>query len=195
MGQYCTSFLSNINQFSFEVGDAIVNKKNLEPVFLCVGNSNVVGDLFGPYCGEILKNTYKVKNVFGDLNHNITYKNLKTTYLKIKDNFKDNPLIIIDSALGSLSDVGNVKFLKYGCIPAYLNNNQIMGDFSIFGITNVAGINNFLFLKTVKFKMVEQMASFCCLGIFESLNLLNRYANLKNNNFSLKSSKNYAYKI
>ena len=66
---------------AYEIGGKLIDAS---PVFLCVGNSNVVGDCFGPLVGEILTNKYQIKRVFGTLKHNVTSKNLAEVYDFIK---------------------------------------------------------------------------------------------------------------
>lgn len=181
MGEYGIYYKENINMVAFEFANLIVNKGGNEPVFLCLGNSNVVGDLFGPMCGEILSKNFKIKNVYGNLSNNITSKNLKQTFLEIKQKHPFNPLVVIDSALSEIYEVGNVKFLPYGCLPAHENNNTIMGDCCFLGNVNVVGINGLMFLKTVKFEMVQKMCNFVCLAIKKSFEYLKNYQNSSNN--------------
>ena len=171
---------NNVSYASFELAEKLIKYGLNSPIFLCIGNSNVVGDLFGPMCGEMLKRK-QICNVVGDLSYNVTLSNLSLTYNKLRKENPFNPIIVVDSALSNFNDVGMINFLPYGCLPAHEKNNQIMGDFSILANVNVLGINNFLFLKTVKFNMVKQMAQFVCNVICEALKLKKNYENNSNN--------------
>ena len=182
--EYGTESVANQESFAFEFAENITKKGLNDPIFLCVGNSNVVGDLFGPLCGEILKTKYKFKYVFGDLKNNITSKNLIETYKFIKSNFPLNPICVIDASLCDVASVGMLKFLPYGCLPACNSNTKVMGDFSILGCVNVTGISGLMFLRTVKFEMVLSMCEFACFGInraIELMSIIKNYSNKKAN--------------
>ncbi|MBQ2864056.1 MAG: DUF1256 domain-containing protein [Clostridia bacterium] len=168
-------------RFSFAFCEALIEKNADEPIFLCVGNSNIVGDLFGPLCGELLKKQNPHLKVFGTLSSNITSKNLQNTYSFIKNTYPLNQVVIIDSALGEEEEVGLVKFLEYGCFPAHKSNNLLMGNLSVLGVVNAVGISNFMFLKSVKFNQVLKMANCCVQAILEGLKIKEIYKNLSNN--------------
>lgn len=175
MSEYGIANKKNIRVLAFELANNFVEFNYCEPIFLCVGNSNVVGDLFGPMCGEILSKKYKINNVVGNLTHNITSKNLNSIYNSIKQNFPFNKIVVIDSALSHIESVGNVKFLPYGCIPASSRNSEIMGNASILANVNVLNVSGLMFLKSVKYKMVKVMAEFVCEAIMEALKLKEIY--------------------
>ena len=81
MGYYSYLGKNAKKNLAYEIGGKLIDAS---PVFLCVGNSNVVGDCFGPLVGEILTNKYQIKRVFGTLKHNVTSKNLAEVYDFIK---------------------------------------------------------------------------------------------------------------
>lgn len=164
-------YKENISKTAFLFAEMLSKYSFDQPIFLCVGNSNVVGDMFGPMCGHILKNVLKLKYVYGDFSTNITSLNINEVYAEIKSKFPTKPIIVVDSALSDISEVGYVKFLGYGCIPAYTKNQQIMGNFSVLANVNVVGLNNILFLKTVRYDMVKTMANFACSAIAEGLKI------------------------
>lgn len=150
------------------------NLLDFNPVFLCVGNSGIVGDCFGPLVGEFLTKKYGIKQVFGNLCHNITSKNLEVECDKIKTLFPDSKIVVVDAALSQPENVGMVKFLTTGCIPACGTNFKIVGDFSLLGLTCSSGISAMGFLKTVKFNMVLEMANFVAKTISQSLDLITK---------------------
>lgn len=172
---------AGITKFSFNFAETLIENNFLDPVFLCVGNSNVVGDLFGPMCGEQLKKANKNLKVFGTLNDNVTSKNLLKTYNFIKQKHPLNPVVIIDSALGEEEEVGLVKLNNHGCLPAHKTNNIIMGNICVLGVVNAIGISDFMFLKTVKFNMVNSLSDHCAKAILQGLKLKEIYENSSNN--------------
>ncbi len=178
--EYGTKSVENQESFAFEFAEHLTKKGLNDPIFLCVGNSNVVADLFGPLCGEILKTKYKFNNVFGDLKNNITSKNLFQTFKMLKTNFPLNPICVIDASLCEVESVGSVRFLPYGCLPACNTNTTIMGNFSVLGCVNVTGVNGLMFLKTVKFDMVVSMCEFVCGAINRAIELKKIIENVSN---------------
>ena len=121
-----------IKRLDFKFCKGVVLGFNLEPIYMCVGNSDLVADLFGPMCGEMLKNSNKNLKVFGTLSSNITSKNINQVYSFIKQKYPLNPIVVIDSALGEVEEMGMVKFCFNGCLPAHTTNNTIMGNLSFF---------------------------------------------------------------
>lgn len=174
MGYY--SYLSNSQKsgFSFELGSVLINNSF---VFLCVGNSNVVADCFGPLVGELLIKQYGLKNVVGCLSHNITKKNLNKEINCIKQKYKNCKIVVVDAALGNIENVGYVNLINSGCVPACATSTLMVGDVSILGVTNVVGIDNLMFLKTTRFNMVLSMAKFVASNIFNSVELLKKLNN------------------
>ena len=171
MAYYSYLNMNNKNSFAYELGGKLVKST---PIFLCVGNSNVVADCFGPLVGEILTKKYGISGVFGNLENNITSKNINQIYQMIKLKYPNKKVVIIDAALSESNNVGLVNFLNTGCVPACFTNFKIMGDYSILGLTNVKGVNGLMFLKTVKFNMVLNMAKFVAESIFKSINLIKK---------------------
>ena len=171
MGYYSYLGKNCSTNLAYEMGGKLVDGN---PVFLCVGSSNVVGDSFGPLVGEILTKKFGIKQVFGNLEHNITSKNLEQVYALIKLKFPTSKIVIIDAAITHDSNVGMVNFLSTGCVPACQTNLKIYGDYSLLGLTNVIGVSGLNFLKTVKFKMVLDMANFVASTINASLELIKK---------------------
>lgn len=167
-------------KFSFSFAEMLITNNYNNPVFLCVGNSQVVGDLFGPLCGEILKNKYNLKTVYGNLTNNITSKNINFVYEKIRQEYPLSPIIVLDAGLGEIEDLGKISLCNYGCLPASKTNKTVMGNISILAKVNVIGISDFMFLKSVKYNKVLMAVNFVCDAIVKGLSLKNIYE--KNSN-------------
>lgn len=98
-----------MNDSNFEEYVDCLNKyveKDREIIFFCIGTDRVIGDCVGPITGSLLKSKYGNKNIYGDLEENLTYENIedKLNEVNLKHN---NPYIIaIDAALSSNEDIG-----------------------------------------------------------------------------------------
>lgn len=178
MGYYSYLSKNSTTNLAYEMGGKLLETT---PVFLCLGSSNVVADCFGPLVGELLTKKYQIKRVFGNLDHNVTSKNLSQIYNLIKLKYPNQKIIIVDAALSKEENVGMVNFLSDGCVPACNTNLKIYGDFSLLGLTNVTGVSGLNFLKTVKFNMVLAMANFAASAINQCLSLIST-ANFNTNN-------------
>ena len=172
----------DMTKFAFNFVEYLCKFSLNQPVFLCVGNSNVVADIFGPMCGYILKNKYGINLVYGDLKNNITSSNLYSVYDEIKAKYPDRPVCVIDAALVDVIDVDTVTLTNYGCIPSCFSSSKLIGNMAILGNINVLGLNKLMFLKTVKFDMVTSMANFVCEGIFRGLKIAKTIKSSSNKN-------------
>lgn len=75
---------------------------NREYVIVCIGNSEIMGDSFGPFVGEMLKNDY---NVVGDMKNNVNYSNLEFNMRQIKIKYNNPYIIAVDSAVSNVLKV------------------------------------------------------------------------------------------
>jgi putative sporulation protein yyaC len=131
-------------------------------LFLCIGDSNIVGDSLGPLIGSFLEeNKYKYKNikVAGTIENPIRYKDID----KIKRE-RNQHIIVIDSALGNEKNVGklliNDSYLNAG--TSINLGKKIDGDIIIKGIVGKNYNNerlNYIELKRVKYETINEIAS------------------------------------
>ena len=161
---------SNINRLALDICNNLLNH-NTRPVFLCVGSSKVIGDSLGPLTGELLIKNKLPAYVYGKLDENITASNLEDYYKKIKAVHFNNPIYIIDASVGALSEIGLVKYKKGSLIPAIYTKemSSAIGDYSIWACVNCKGINNLMFLNSVKLSLIYNMASFISNAIITGL--------------------------
>lgn len=132
-----------------ELYNKIGAQKNL--VILCIGTSKLLGDAFGPLVGNILKYDYNIPvYIYGDLIHNITAQNINFYINMIKKYHNDAHVLVVDSALGSDSDIGVIKTYNHGCIP----RSGIENVFSVVGDSCVLGVveNREVFKKLLNAK-------------------------------------------
>ncbi len=165
MSQYNYKFIENIKTFALDFCNELL-KDNRQPVFMCLGSSKVIADSLGPITGTLLTQKYNIKAfVYGNIKNNITGENLEEYYEFIKQTHPKSKIIIIDSGLGDINDVGLIKLNKGKLYSKALETsnkygNKGMGDYNILGIINTIGINNLLFLKSIKLDTCINMANF-----------------------------------
>lgn len=135
-------------------------------LFLCIGDSNIVGDSLGPLIGSFIqrnKDTIQTSmniEVIGTMDFPINY----ITINNIINNPKENTfIIIIDSALGSESNIGKIIIDEDRlCAGQGVNKGKYLsGDITIRGVVgknhNNANLNT-IELKNVSSIQIENMA-------------------------------------
>jgi len=120
-----------------------LNKNNI--VFVCVGNSDVWYDSFGPIVGSLLININKFPYfVYGNMNKNIKLTNLNHYINWIKKKHFNKKIVVIDAALSKFNRE-DIVFRQGKVKCAYFNKeSKPFGDFSILCPINenIKNINN-----------------------------------------------------
>ena len=131
------------------------------PVFLCIGSEKVIGDSLGPMVGSKLLEQCG-GFVYGILGKNVNALNLKYASEFIRAVHRNCCLVVVDSAVGEISEVGTVQIYKGGLMPGAATNKNLpkIGDVSILGVVSERGINDFLQLQKTKADFVERMSEF-----------------------------------
>lgn len=135
-------------------------------LFLCIGDSNIVGDSLGPLIGSFIqrnKDTIQTSvniEVIGTMDFPVNY----ITINNIINNPKENTfIIIIDSALGSEKNIGKIIIDEDTlCAGQGVNKGKYLsGDITIRGVVgknhNNAKLNT-IELKNVSSVQIENMA-------------------------------------
>lgn len=107
-------------------------------VFLCIGASNYMGDVFGPYIGGLLKENMNRKIlVYGDLKDCVHGGNLLKYIELLYKKHKDDFVIAIDAGTSSAYRKGSVVVYQRGICPgrSYYSGTAKIGDISILGFT------------------------------------------------------------
>ena len=114
-------------------------------LFVCIGTNKIISDSFGPRVGEKLKTKlyqYPSIRIFGTMENPIHFQNAKT-FLQQLDLTKQEKIIILDSALGKETNIGN-SYVNFGGIepgkafgksfyfPAYMNIKTVIGNKNSF---------------------------------------------------------------
>ena len=149
-------------------------------LFLCVGDSNIIGDSLGPLIGSFIKNNKnmifpkKKIEVIGTMNKPIGYNSLDRYINKNNEIKKNNTFIIIDSALGSRKHIGKIIVDKSSLYAGNgINEGKILkGDILIRGIVGKNYNDNILNsreLKNIKAKEIDNIASKIIINILPFL--------------------------
>ena len=145
--------------------------RKITPVIICIGSDRVIGDCLGPLVGELLTNKYNVKCfVYGTLSTPITALNLISTINFIKNNHALQPIIAIDSCIGKIEEVGNIKVLPHGLFPGSASGKKLplVGDISI--TANVSHSESLL--STLNLGFVYSLANNIASEVATSINEL-----------------------
>lgn len=122
-------------------------------VFVCIGTNLLVEDSFGPRVGDMLKKYFKNNpkvEVFGTMKSPVHFLNAPIFLDYLKE--EKNKLILIDSALGNVEQIGNIYFQRGGIeigkafgksfyFPAHWNIKTVVGTKEYNGTYEVKYIN------------------------------------------------------
>jgi len=121
--------------------------KNL--VFLCIGTTKIIGDSIGPKVGDRLREKGVNAYVYGNTQRQVTAINVDDYAKMISQRHKDDIVVVIDSALGKLKDIGAIKVTRNGIKPggAFDKNKERVGDIGILAVVGDADGNRMQELK------------------------------------------------
>lgn len=166
-------------RFVWELNNIIgFNEINKDIIFLCIGTDQIIGDSFGPVVGTLLRKAFKEnKNIkiIGDLENALTYNKIEENVSYIKENYTNNLIVVLDSALSDKHNVGKVfiqnRGLKYA--ESLKKQNEIIGNISIKAVVGVNSNNsmeNFENLKKVPIEQIQFMSNIVSNGIVDVMN-------------------------
>ena len=144
----------------------------MQPVFLCIGTDRMTGDCLGPLVGEKLQKSYPNHNcIFGTLEHPVHALNLQYVITKIRLQFANPFIVVIDAALGLPGHIGNITLSSGALLPGegLHKNLPPIGDLSITGIVNSCHGNANLLLQNTRLHLVNQLADFISSGLINCL--------------------------
>lgn len=122
--------------------------KNL--VFLCIGTTKIIGDSIGPKVGDKLRKLNVNAFVYGSTERQVTAINVDDYAKMIKQRHGGDTVVVIDSALGKIGDIGAIKVTRNGIKPggAFDKNKERIGDIGILAVVGDAQSDRMLELKT-----------------------------------------------
>lgn len=122
--------IANENLKLFKLLEEASKIEDREVIFLCVGNSKIWYDSFGPVMGSLLMNFELEKYIYGNTRMDIKASNLQE-YIDMINKFHINPFIIVfDSAL-SKENRGLVLRRGATTCGALSDSKVSVGDLSI----------------------------------------------------------------
>lgn len=156
-------------------------------LFICIGNSNIIGDSLGPFIGSFLQKyknsiSYNVNiEVQGTMENPIGYKKINYMLENIMCKEYSN-IIIIDSALGDEKNIGKIIINNSHLYAGNGVNNgkKLEGDIVIRGIVGKNHNDskaNIRELTKVKANVIEKTASKIITTIIPTLIFENKYKN------------------
>ena len=147
-----------------KVVDLLKSKtQSSRPVYMCIGTEKVFSDSLGPRVGTLLnENMLFPAFVYGLCEQNITAENLLYSYNFIKALHPESKIVVIDAAVGSKEQIGNVQVCDGGIMPGAATNKNLpsVGDVGIVGIVADKGMSDFYTLNSEKDRLVGQIAQF-----------------------------------
>ncbi len=142
------------------------------PVFVCIGTEKVFSDSLGPRVGSLLNAQMQTPSfIYGVCSKNITAENLSYCYNFIKSLHPNDQIVVIDAAVGTSEQIGNVQISNGGLIPGAATNKNLpsIGDVSIVGIVAEKGMADFYSLNSEKDVLVNKVASFIADSIISAI--------------------------
>lgn len=154
----------NVNDVNARVTLTKKLAKNIrQAVIVCIGTENVVADSLGPRVGSLLNENLSVPLfVYGMQGANIDAKNLSQAVSVIKRLHPDSPLLVVDAAVGTDSQVGKVQLTTGGIVPGAATNKRLenVGDVSIVGIVANKDMADFYENSVEKNVLMEKLSQF-----------------------------------
>lgn len=154
-----------------------IKSKN-DIVIFCIGTDRSTGDSLGPLVGYKLApyiSSYRNVHLLGTLDDPVHAKNLDDKICYIEKNYTDPLVIAIDASLGNTDKIGYIN-IRNGSLKPGLGVNKVLpevGDISITGVVNVAGVAEYLVLQNTRLSLVMNMADVIARSINIALFRLN----------------------
>lgn len=149
-----------------------IRQRLKRPVFVCIGTEKVFSDSLGPRVGSMLNEQMQTPAfIYGVRSKNITAENLSCCYDFIKSLHPTEQIVVIDAAVGTPEQIGNVQVSNGGLVPGAATNKNLppIGDVSIVGIVADKGMEDFYTLSAEKELLVNKVAAFIAESIVSAI--------------------------
>ena len=154
---------------SDSIGNALIacNKKNKNPVIVCVGSDLVLGDSLGPLVGTMLIKRKVCAFVYGTLNAPLTAKEVVCAKTQISLLHPNSFTVAIDAAVGNREDIGLIKVTDRGLKPGLGVDKNLgtLGDCSVIGIVAGKSLQNYNLFNLTRLNLIYKMAEKIADGI------------------------------
>ena len=152
-----------------------IDNKDKKLIFLCIGTNKVIGDSFGPTVGTKLESLFKYNDnviILGNTDNPINALNINEKNIYINKMYKDNYIVVIDSAVSDKNFVGQIFVTKNKMILGKGIGKEIfvLGDISIkcsICKNEYNNIDNFKSLQHVSKSFIKSMSDIVSTGIYE----------------------------
>lgn len=160
MTQTSLAKISRDSQSGYKKSPQGYNRCMKKMVFVCIGTTRVVGDSVGPRVGDMLRARGVKAYVYGTTAHQITALNVAEYAKMIERRHRGDLVIVVDSTLGKLEDVGTIKLTDQGILPggAFSSKRKRIGDIGVMAIVGESDGDRMLELKTRDEEFVQEVA-------------------------------------
>ena len=119
-----------------------------------VGTDAVSGDSLGPFVGTLLKEMEVPAFIYGYLDNPITAQKISSVLAFIKSTHPDSKVLVIDSAVGKIDEIGLIKISNSGIKPGLGADKDLP-----IGIVESKGRATVERLKTTRLRLIWEMAN------------------------------------
>ena len=135
--------------------------KEMNVVFLCLGNPKIWYDSYGPIMGSLLKLTDLECFIYGNIKSPITAKNIKE-YVKNIYSFHNNPYIVVFDTEFSNDIRSSIRFKKGPIKCACFSDESILiGDYCITYIVNSKIVKDYKNFEIMLSVIKNMFRNFC----------------------------------
>jgi len=169
----------NVNHVDFKATTCFINSLkqltlNKKVLFACIGTDRATGDCLGPLVGDSLKRLGY--HVVGTLEEPLHAQNLITCLELKQQELKPDLVVAIDAGLGYVKNIGMITLEQRPIKPGtgVKKDLPLIGDISIMGIVNVAGLLDLQVIQYTRLYIVMKMANTISSLIWRSIPLSKR---------------------
>ncbi|MDO5147578.1 MAG: spore protease YyaC [Eubacteriales bacterium] len=146
---------------------AILHKTRKEKqslLILCIGTDKITGDCLGPLVGTRLLEQRCPIPVYGTLQYPVHASNLSTIVTKIRRDFHNPFLIVVDASVGTREKVGYVSFSTEPVYPGRGVCRPLfpIGNLSLTGIIHEDSPHCEIQLPYTRLYTIYRMADYLC---------------------------------
>jgi len=138
----------------------LVPFENSNLTFCCIGTDRSTGDALGPLIGTWLSEHPAFPyEVIGTLQHPLHALNLQQTVESLQARTIKPYVVAIDACLGKVEKIGHIVIENGPLFPGKAVKKELppIGDFSIKGVVNVGGFQEYTVLQNTRLQLPYDM--------------------------------------